>query len=169
MVCSGLSIGALLRRLSMPDCLSATKLLSPSHRWQILKFQQHKREREAVEKRNGGRKRRGGEFLFLKGEKKTVHLQSAFIKVFLIPQSLSWHLLSLKHASLESRSEIKEAFGRRASKMGFRRSAMTIEAVFSVCSLNLRHRELNLCLTFVPPVCHYRETSHNSFSSSVCL
>lgn len=62
-----------------------------------------------------------------------MHLQSGFIKVFLIPQSLLWHLFSLKHASLESRSEIKEAFGTQASKMGFRRSVMTIEVVFSVC------------------------------------
>lgn len=98
-----------------------------------------------------------------------MNLQSGFIKVFLIPQSLSWHLLSLKHASLESRSEIKEAFGIQASKMGFWRSVMTIEPVFSACSLNLRRREINLCLTFVHPVFHYHETSHNSFSSSGCL
>lgn len=76
-----------------------------------------------------------------------MNLQSGFIKVFLIPQSLSWHLLSLKHASLESRSEIKEPVGMQASKMGFWRSVMTLEPVFSVCSLNLRHREINLCLT----------------------
>lgn len=97
-----------------------------------------------------------------------MNLQSGFIKVFLIPQSLSWHMLSLKHASPESRSEIKEPVGMQASKMGFWRSVMTLEPVFSVCSLNLRHREINLCL-IVLPACHYHETSHNSFSSSVCL
>lgn len=46
----------------------------------------------------GVERKRGVESYFHRAARGSQNLQSGFIKVFLIPLSLSWHLLSLKHA-----------------------------------------------------------------------